>query len=198
MLALAALFVVGGDRPAAAAGAESATITGPGLDAPIEALTEVPELSRLTGAWFAAVADDVEPLMTKAPTDALGRRFILTWVMLGPTAVAPEQRSIVQELYPDAEGGPVVHTPAGQSLAGEELWSGSYGWYRAPKRLHSALAELGLPISDAGSDGDAAGSEEKGSWPLVVVASLVGAAALAVGWKVTAERRSGAAGNTSS
>lgn len=67
-----------------AAGAMSASISGPGVDRPIELLDRVPNLPAIAGAWFAARAEDVRPLAADAPVSDLGPRYTLTWVMLGP------------------------------------------------------------------------------------------------------------------
>jgi hypothetical protein len=56
-----------------------------------------------------------------------------------------EERTIRQEIYLKAENGPVIHTPAQESLQG---WgSERIGWFAAPSGLRDTLAELGVPIS---------------------------------------------------
>jgi hypothetical protein len=56
-----------------------------------------------------------------------------------------EERTIRQEIYLEAENGPVIHTPAQESLQG---WgSERIGWFAAPSGLRDTLAELGVPIS---------------------------------------------------
>lgn len=123
-----------------AAGAMSASISGPGVDRPIELLDRVPNLPAIAGAWFAARAEDVRPLAADAPVSDLGPRYTLTWVMLGPPNLPPEERSVVQHVYPSAAGGPLVETPPGQGV-----WEGAVGWYRAPKELTDLLASAGAP-----------------------------------------------------
>jgi hypothetical protein len=132
-------------KEAAAAGAEAFSISGPGLEKPIEVSLyglDTPELQDLPeqmGAWFLTGGEVVKPLMPAPPTRALGPRYIVTWYLLGPPEVPRNKRAVRQELYPDAEGGPLVHAPAGQGI-----WSGAVGWYRPPKRLSRALAILGV------------------------------------------------------
>lgn len=130
-------------QTAEAAGAESARLTGPGVESPIDLLAQEPDLPALTGAWFAAGAEDVTPLMERPPTTRLGQRFTLTWVMRGPPELPPEERSVIQYVYPEAESGPVIETPGGQ-----EIWEGAVGWYAAPEGFRELLADVGLRAQD--------------------------------------------------
>lgn len=136
-------FLASGVQTAEAAGAESARLTGPGIESPVDLLAQEPNLPALTGAWFAARAEDVTPLMERPPTTRLGQRFTLTWVMRGPPELPPEERSVIQYVYPEAEGGPVIETPGGQ-----EIWEGAIGWYSAPEGLRELLADAGLRAQD--------------------------------------------------
>jgi len=131
---------------AAAAGAEAFSISGPGLEKPIEISLyglDAPELIDLPeqmGAWFLTSGEAVMPMMPTPPTPALGPKYIVTWYMLGPTDAPRDERAVRQELYPEAEGGPLLRTPEGQGL-----WSGAVGWYRPPERFSRSLALLNIP-----------------------------------------------------
>ncbi len=53
-------------------------------------------------------------------------------------------------IYPDAENGPVIHTPEQEALRGG--WGPTaIGWFSAPSGLRDTLAELGVPITAAPS-----------------------------------------------
>lgn len=132
---------------ALAKGPESGTITGPGIEAPIE-LTEVGsgdliwELMQRTALWDGLGSSSRLPAQ---PAAELGPAYTLTWVNSGPPADPIEVRTIVQLIYPHAEMGPVIHTPAQLGL---ERWgSGVVGWYRAPEDLTETLTALGVPVS---------------------------------------------------
>jgi hypothetical protein len=49
---------------------------------------------------------------------------------------------IRKQLYPFADGGPLVHTPRGQRLYGDPVTT---GWQRVDDRLDSFLVSLGVP-----------------------------------------------------
>jgi hypothetical protein len=181
--------------PASAAGAESAVITGPGIDEPIELDfydPDVPsqrELGEQTGAWFVPTDDQVsEPLMAEAPDVELGPRYTLTWYMLGPEELPLSERAIRQELYPDAEGGPLAHTPRRQDgWVRGDLWEGAVGWYRAPDRLQDTLSRLGVPISGVSQWPSL-------TWPIGVAAA---GTAIVVGVSIVVRYRFGAQTETS-
>lgn len=183
-IATLASIVVGFATPAAAAGSEAIIIEGPGLDGPRELDFGSPpsdvslnqfELAAQLGAWFNARAEDVVPLLPRAPTDDLGPRWTVTWVAAGPEIASREDRSTRQEVYPDAAGGPLVHTPDGQGVSDV-----SVGWYQAPSALRDTLRSLGVPL-DGGH----------GSSPRMVVLYGSGVVALAalVGWRASVSRK---------
>lgn len=138
-----------------AKGPESVTITGPGIDQPLELMKAVggsgscdPDCSdsplvRLmeqTGLWYAS--GDL-PIPLDEPAEELGSGHTLTWVRLGAPDETLAQRTIRQIIYLEAQNGPIVHTPDQQSLKG---WgAGVVGWFRAPPGLPDTLVELGLP-----------------------------------------------------
>lgn len=186
MIATLTSIAVGFATPAVAAGSEAIIIEGPGLDGPREIDFGSPpsemsvdqfELAAQMGAWFNARAEDVVPLLPEAPTDDLGPRWTVTWVAAGPETASREDRSTRQEVYPDAAGSPLVHTPDGQGV-----WEGAVGWYQAPSALRGTLRSLGVPLDH----GD-------GSSPWTV--RLYGAGALAlslagfVSWRASAFRK---------
>lgn len=133
---VAAVLVAAG--PASAKGPVAATVSGPGIDDPIDVLDTLS--TEDTGMWH-ALSDFAEPgVLTSAPGTDLGPRYTLVWdVMSGPEETMP----IRQHLYLDAEGGPVAHTEPGQPV-GDVVTSER--WYRMPNRVRDVLAAEGVPL----------------------------------------------------
>src|SRR5262245_47219213 len=132
--------------PAWAKGIESASITGPGLDHPLDATPpgDGGRLATLTGFWDVMPGQPRPPTFSEqAPPGTLGPRYTITWrLMTGPE----ETTAIRQDLYPDAAGGPLVHTAAGQPIF-EGTTVG--GWYAAPLGLRDVLGARGVPGAGA-------------------------------------------------
>lgn len=133
---------------AVAKGPESATLVGPGIDAPIVFLDQSrphmtssaePPLSLvgLTALWQAPVPSPT------VPPDELGAPYTVTWYPFGSLP----DRQIVQHIYLDAAGGPVIHTPKQIGLDG---WGPDViGWFPAPEGLEEAIDEIvvwGRPV----------------------------------------------------
>lgn len=141
--------LVGFTHPVSAKGPESVTITGPGIDQPLELMTttnqdRIVQLMEQTGLWFGTG----EPLQ-EAQLGDLGPAYTLTWVNMGPPDKSVEERTIRQLLYLDAENGPLIQTPDQESLQG---WGPEViGWFAAPVELRDTLIELGAPIAAASS-----------------------------------------------
>jgi len=133
---------------AEAKGPRAVEITGPGLDAPIRVErtgnTGTPggQLVQAAGFWqtFEPFAHaSVGTTMTASPPGGRrGARYVITY-LLSPDG---EER-VRHELYPFAEGGPLVHTPAGQSVYGEVSPHG--GWRRVDPGVTDLLVALGVP-----------------------------------------------------
>jgi hypothetical protein len=177
--------------PAWAKGIESATISGPGLDHPLDVTPpngDGGRLASLTGFWDVMPGQPRPPTFTKqAPPVELGPRYTITWrLMSGPD----ETTAIRQDVYPAAAGGPLVNTPAGQRIF-EGTTVG--GWYAAPPALRDVLGTLGVPVADAGPakaakaakasaappEGASAAASSGSAWPAVIIAAMSGAIALA-------------------
>ena len=152
MVTSAIVGVLGGI--AFAKGPESATITGPGIDEPIELINadyfdsdytdHVKELMRQTGLWFATSSR-----ISTEPAGDLGPPYTLTWINSGPPSDSVDKRTIRQTLYLYADNGPVIHTPAQEGLEG---WGTNViGWFTAPDGLRDTLAALDVPILESGS-----------------------------------------------
>jgi hypothetical protein len=165
---------VGLADPALAKGAESATIVGPGIDRPIE-VSDIGTLADLTRFWETIPGDPSLRTTFRPEADAeLGPAFTVTWqVMSGPEQITPFR----QDLYPYAEGGPLVYTPAGQPIF--DLVSLGE-WREALDRLPAVLQRLGVPSLEALSEAQVAavpGTISSDPWWPEALAGL-GAAAL--------------------
>ena len=187
VMAFAAVALVGFSDPVSAKGPESATIAGPGIDRPIELMATanpdlVTRLMQQTGLWF-TYGDIPHPL--GEPLPELGQSYTLTWVNGVPPGKSVDERTIVQMIYPDAENGPVIHTPEQEALRGG--WGPTaIGWFSAPSGLRDTLAELGVPITAA-----APSSQEGTSVWIIGVVGFILVVGLAV--VVVKQRRLGGA-----
>ena len=156
--AFMATVLFGFSNPARAKGPESVTITGPGIDRPIELLNSadhdlVVQLMEQMGLWY----DPGDRLLQGKPAGKLGPGYRLTWINSGPPAKPVAERTIRQVIYFDAESGPVFYTPSQEGLQG---WgSVVIGWFSAPPGLQDTLIELGAPMAVASSSNQAALSE---------------------------------------
>jgi hypothetical protein len=173
-----------------------AVIDGDGLDAPIELDTwdfVNLKLGLTDFGFFVAppIGDERPRLLETAPTSSLGPGFTVTWTIGGQT-------EIVQDLYPYATGGPLVHTEPGQVFSEVDGTKVRGGWFPAAPQLVIGLQSVGLPDpaqlagQDATSDSGSAptsrppGDESRPSWrwPLLGVmlaAVLLAGAATTVG-----------------
>ncbi len=148
---LAAVVLLAAPGAAHAKGARGATISGPGLDQPIDldmevrgqssTLWKLAEGTRLLETVFLDPARS--SFLTPAPPAGdLGPSYVVEHEFYGPEG----DRDLVirQHLYPYATGGPVVSTPAGQTLYGSPAGS---GWFRADDTLLARLVAVGLPAT---------------------------------------------------
>jgi hypothetical protein len=177
-----------------AKGPVSLTISGPGIDEPLELVAGADRalLTRLmeqTGLWY-ATGDLPRPLA--GPPAELGPRYTLTWVNGGPPDKSREERTIRQELYLVDGGGLVIHTPDQETL--ENWGQGVIGWFAAPDGLRDTLAEMGapLPAATSSAEGGAAETAPGVPWQAAVAGlALVVAFAGALGARRAASRRPG-------
>ncbi|HZD24233.1 MAG TPA: hypothetical protein VE569_12655 [Acidimicrobiia bacterium] len=130
---------------ASAKGPESATLTGPGIDQPIQLIHRSVSfdtyanhasvrLIRLTGLFYGPGSDPISPPENPGPA------YTLTWVNSGPPGDNIDARTIQQYVYLDAADGPLIHTP---SQIGLEGWGPEViGWFNAPAELESTIEEV--------------------------------------------------------
>jgi hypothetical protein len=188
--------------PAMAKGPDQATITGPGLAEPI--VVNGPgepgsgyELSELAdgSGLFLAMFEPADPLLlSEAPAGPLGPKFEISFRVPDGNETASTVR---QELYPQAAGGPVTYTEAGQVVFGRVTGE---GWYRTPPSYSDLLERLGVPAAAGGeSPAEQVAAPEPGTappttsgWP-VVLAIIAAAVAVLAGvvlawWWLKAKR----------
>lgn len=144
LIAALALLLPAG---AAAKGPTAATITGPGLAAPL-AIKGVGEgdtstdLGRLVmdGGYFPQTFGGSPNLLLQTEPRNLGAGYLVTYTVPGPVDATLEQ-----ELYPFAARGPASYMRPGQSFWGDQRTHG--GWYRGTPQLKAMLIHAGLPSS---------------------------------------------------
>jgi hypothetical protein len=145
--------------PALAKGPSQASISGPGLARTIVVSGEgepgqqgtLAVLAGQTGLFTALFGTDITgipqtptSLRTPPPKASLGPRYTVSYTVPGVTPQPGEQFGrIIQDLYPDAAGGPVIYTPPGQDGFSRPLQV--TGWLRAGPPLTRTLAQLGVP-----------------------------------------------------
>lgn len=141
--AVAALLSIASAPAALAKGPVGATIEGDGIEGMLE-IDQPGELGQGTPmshfvdelGFFDLVFGESAKKYAAQPTNALGdSRLVISWDMAGET--------IVQELYLEADGGPVTHVAAGQ-----KFWEGTGtttgGWKRVDSRIAGTLVALGV------------------------------------------------------
>jgi type II secretory pathway pseudopilin PulG len=172
-VALALVAVASAGPASAKGGPTEVAVTFPGG---IRTVTITPSDH---GGSLSALVDDLGLWDTggtaEPPAGSLGPRFTVTWTM----AAGDPAGDVVQSLYPEAAGGPLVHTGTG-------------GWRRADPSLEATFADLGFTWAlwdrpepagapDAASGG---GSGAPAAWPLLVAAGAAVACGAVARWRV--------------
>jgi hypothetical protein len=192
-------------EPAVGKGPESVTISGPGLDEPIDVLggTEAADapsylvvaLTELTNLWETSEAG----LTPEPHTERLHERYTLTGLMARPSEADPDDYTVRQDLYPNvAFGGPAVYIHPSRYLRTEG------GWFQASPALRDTLSALGIPVrgvpaelarretgSEAEDQGDPAIMREIAMWPTAAAAAGGIGVGLGAGWVLSKRRTRG-------
>jgi hypothetical protein len=141
LLSLLATTVIA--APALAKGPETGSLSGPGIEKPIVFLDQTrpheshdndlpPTLLGVTGLWYPPIPWEV------TPEGGLGEPHTVRWVNIGGGSLI--ERTIVQLIYLDAEGGPLIHTPDQIGLDG---WGDDViGWFQAPEGIAEAIDDV--------------------------------------------------------
>jgi hypothetical protein len=194
VLLVGSLLVLANAGIALAKGPESVTLTGPGIESPVELMDAVDwpvscdnscppdpmvQLMEQSGLWYAT--GDL-PVPIDPPVGVLGNQYVLTlnrYVLTWDRGGSLEE-NIRQFIYLDAKNGPVIHTPAQKGLEG---WgSGVVGWFRASDDLADTLASLVDPRPET----QRAGSATIGDPRYLGLSAVIGSALLVLIW---ADRR---------
>ena len=185
--------------PAEAKGAQSLTITGPGLDEPIEvdlAGGDTPSylviaLMDLTNPNTISSELDLSP---EPPGVPLEDKYTLTWHMAHPPDADLAGFTKVQDVYLDRFWDPVLYVHP------SEYGGTEGGWTVSPSALRDTLAALGVPIEGMPELATARSqppspdrSSDPAAWPVPLAAATGLVAGLGVGITFT-KRRLTAAG----
>ena len=114
-------------------------------------------------------------MLSTRPKGVLGPKYTIVYAVPGPEN---KTYRVMQDLYPYASGGPLVHTAPGQRIFGTMQTSG--GWFRAQPTLNERLISRGLPAKAPGASGLSGGA-----WAGISVGGLL---ALALGAFFTRRR----------
>ena len=194
--AAALLLVVGDARPAGAKGPETLTISGPGIDEPIEVhlmgqnLDDTPSYLVVALTELAGPYDLTSRAAPRAstPSGDLRDRYTLTWAMSHPSDADPAAYTVVQDVYPDAAfGGPYIYLHA-NGYTGD-----AGGWYEAHPALRDTLAALGTPVARLATTAPTTPAappapEATPAWPLPLAAATGLAAGAILGVVLTKRR----------
>jgi hypothetical protein len=174
LAALAAALTLSAPTAALAKGASAATIDGSGPGGPITLRgdgepgsgSDLGTLAELSGLFPAMFGQSPDPMLDAAPTKRLGPHYTITWTIPDGNGTA---KTIRQDVYPYAAGGPVTYTKPGQPVSDQTTRG---GWYRASDGLRQHLISLGLPnkaavaaASGGGSSANAAGGSSASPAP---------------------------------
>jgi hypothetical protein len=173
LLLIAAAAALALPAVAAAKGAESASISGPGVNQPLQLAgdsemgqgTPLGMLS-MAGGYFAQMFPQApDPRLRGKPKGVLGPRYTVTYQVPGPNG----QRFVIrQDLYPYAKPAPVTYMAPGQRFFDGRRSLG--GWVQGSLALRQMLVKNGLPSS--------APVSSAGFWGPGVVGGISGGVAL--------------------
>ena len=183
---LAGAAIVAGALPAQAKVAGAANISGPGVGGGGISMRGD------DGAGYPVMSgllEDGARATTQAPTDTVGPRYTARYDIRFPKG----QPSVVQYLYPFAEGGPLVYTPPGQEWIGGAHGTAPSGWFTMRPELLQELQDRGLPETSPVAV-QAPGTERQPqpappAWPSAVVWAMVLLAGLLVAGALVGRRR---------
>ncbi len=203
VMATVGFIVTGWASPALAKGADGATITGPGLAAPIvldlgapgsgERLNQLTDGSGLYLAMFGGSESSLD-LLSAPPGGELGPKYEIAYHV--PGSGAPGEL-IHQDLYPLASVGPVTYTEPGQAVYDAPS---AGGWYVAPASFAGFLDRLGVPVAAPQVQPDRPGSQQEvagpapadpapgASWVGIVIAGVSGVLLLLAGAVIVRRR----------
>jgi hypothetical protein len=129
--------------PAAAKGPESVSLTGPGLDEPVEPPSYIQvALQQLASPHY--TSEPGAHISPSQPPVTLNEKYTLTWVMAKPPSADQADYTVVQDIYPHSAAGPLVHIHPSPYVDDKG------GWYAATDALTEtieAVADAEQPVS---------------------------------------------------
>jgi hypothetical protein len=179
LLALGAAVALVLPGTATAKGPSEATITGPGLKAPLQITgngegdtsTDLGLLVAESGFFPQTFGQSPDPLLRKQPT-LLGTQYTVTYTVPGPST-----DTLRQQLYPYAFNGPVSFMERGQKIWDQKTHG---GWFRGTVALKEVLIAAGLPRVDPEAQRKRAGTHT-GTRQLSIAFGAAGVALVAAG-----------------
>lgn len=160
---------------ALAKGPVEVTITGPGMDEPLEVISEA--LAEQSGLYVLLFGQSGEALPAKVLYEPSGATYDLTWHWYDGTPLPAT-------LYPFVWGGPLVYMEPGLyvSDSGQSGVGARGGWFQADPSLIDSLSYLGIPINSVEEHWQSKFGIDRWRWDVVASSSAVIAlAALFVG-----------------
>jgi len=174
------LLVLGSATPASAKlGFDQVTLTGPGLDAPVQLrpgpdrFLDVMLVVEHSGFYKQLACRGCASRMTVPWPEDLGPRYVLTYSMpssFGPNEEVRTRDLIVQYVYPYAEPSPITFMPSHQDSPGGVSSVG--GWFVADQALTRELEVFGVQAPSIDGVDAAQGDQEDGA-QLFTVSRLV-------------------------
>ena len=182
-IVLVTVLVLGWPGVAHAKGPTEATIEGDSLEAPIvlsigkgKSDDDFWKLAEQSGFYETTFRQTPDPTMDAPPTKNLGPSFTVTWTVPYEEGMGAAS-TIVNTLYPYAEGGALLYSEPGQRIY-DAATNG--GWMRSSRLLPTMLERLGVPApgTDATTSTPApsrpATDDTRNWWPVsIVVAAAV-------------------------
>ena len=178
------LAALAGALPAQAKVEGTAYVTGPGVGGPSGGSgSGTIKMDGSDGGGYPVLSGLAEPgrYLAARPAGELGPRYEARLVIAAPEG----QPDLVQQLYPYAEGGPVLYTAPGQEFVMSPTGQAADGWFRIPPELIEELRDRGLPRTSPIPPADgavAAESPTTGSpptvWGFLLLTGLLVAGAL--------------------
>jgi hypothetical protein len=128
-------------------GPSAASVDGPGVGGGItfsgdgeSGGTTPGNLANQAGLFYAAFAQEPDPMLSARPKGDLGPRYTITWTVPGPY----EAWKLRQDVYPYATPAPVTYMEPGQTVYDQKTRG---GWFQAGPELKTTLVDAGLPSS---------------------------------------------------
>jgi hypothetical protein len=184
LVGLIIVLAMAGTAQAKGAMPQSAQITGPGLDKPMN-FGDPGRPTGISGKGDINLLTSQTKLLEtlfggnqmQAPHGALGPRYLITWTMRSDMG-SKKTFQVRSDLYPYAKGGVVVFTHGGQKIPfGDGSHTLRSGWATGYSALRANLQAWGLPQRNAATGSGVQSSAISPLWivPVAFLALIVAA-----------------------